>query len=452
MTSVRTAAAEVLLAVERGKTTLSAEVDRARRRVADERDRGLLLELTAGTLRWRGQIDALLAQCSERPPGELDSRVRAVLRLAVYQLEHLDRIPSHAVVHEAVETMRGLKYERATGYVNAVLRGFTRRRAQMVLPARPAEGAAAHDQLAYLSRTLSHPEWLVRRWLARFSFQDVEAWCRFNNTPPDIALRSAGRLRTVDLLAALSAAGIAARPAAFVRNAIRIPGGALGQLPPDLRSEVVVHEEASQIVAHAVGAAAGERILDVCAAPGGKTVVMHEDMGRTAGLVAADRRYARLRVLQSVLEHAHVAIPIVGLDGTRPLPLAPVFDRVLVDAPCSGLGTLSRDPDVKWARAAADLPGFAATQRAMIASAAEVVRPGGRLIYATCSSEPEENEAVVDAFLESDTRFEAVPVSPGPRVARGQALVDTHGFLRTWPFRDGLDAFFTAVLVRRGPA
>jgi 16S rRNA (cytosine967-C5)-methyltransferase len=452
VTSVRTAAAEVLLAVERGKTTLPAEVDRARRRVEDDRDRGLLLELTAGTLRWRGQIDALLALCSERPLSELDSRVRAVLRLAVYQLEHLDRVPSHAVVHEAVETMRGLKFERATGYVNAVLRAFTRQRARMALPARPADAAPVPEQLRYLSQTLSHPEWLVRRWLTRFSFAEVEAWCRFNNTPPDIALRSAGRLRTSDLLAALTSAGIEARPAMFVRNAIRIPGGALGQLPPDLRAEVVVHEEASQIVAHVVGAAVGERILDLCAAPGGKTIVMCDDMGRTAGLVAADRRFARLRVLQSVLAHAPVAIPIVGLDATRPLPLSPVFDRVLVDAPCSGLGTLSRDPDVKWARTAGDLDGFAAGQRAMLAHAADVVRPGGRLIYATCSSEPEENEAVVDAFLDADSRFESAPASPGPRVARGQAFVDARGFLRTWPFRDGLDAFFAAVLVRRRSA
>jgi 16S rRNA (cytosine967-C5)-methyltransferase len=452
VTTVRTAAAEVLLAVERGHTTLSAEVERARKRIGDERDRGLLLELTAGTLRWRAQLDALLAQCSKRPIGEVDSRVRAVLRLAAYQLEHLDRVPSHAVVHEAVETIRSLKYERATGYVNAVLRGFTRERARMVLPARPADGAALSDQIAYLSTTLSHPEWLVARWLGRVSFDEAEAWCRFNNTPPEIALRSAGRSRPVDLLAALAEAGIEARPAAFVRNAIRLGGGALGALPPDLRDEVAVHEEGSQIVAHTVGAAAGEHVLDVCAAPGGKTVVMFEDMARTGCLVAGDRRFARLRVLRTVLDHAAAPVLVVGLDATRPLPLLPIFDRVLLDAPCSGLGTLSRDPDVKWARNETSLTTFASAQGAMLRNAAEAVRPGGRLVYATCSSEPEENEAVVDGFLASDARFQAEPASTGPRVVRGQSLIDARGFLRTWPFRDGLDAFFAAVLVRRGPA
>jgi 16S rRNA (cytosine967-C5)-methyltransferase len=190
-------------------------------------------------------------------------------------------------------------------------------------------------------------------------------------------------------------------------------------------------------VAHTVGAASGEHVLDVCAAPGGKTVVMFEDMSRTGCLIAGDRRFARLRVLRGVLDHAGAAVPVVGLDATRALPLAPIFDRVLLDAPCSGLGTLSRDPDVKWT---------------MLKHAAEAVRPGGRLIYATCSSEPEENEAVVDAFLAFDTRFQAEPASPGSQVANGQSLVDARGFLRTWPFRDGLDAFFAAVLVRRGPA
>jgi 16S rRNA (cytosine967-C5)-methyltransferase len=452
VTTVRTAAAEVLLAVERGHTTLSAEVERARKRIVDDRDRGLLLELTAGTLRWRAQLDALLAQCGKRPIVEVDSRVRAVLRLAAYQLEHLDRVPAHAVVHEAVETIRSLKYERATGYVNAVLRGFTRERARMVLPARPPEGASRLDQISYLSTTLSHPEWLVARWLDRVTFEQAEAWCRFNNTPPEIALRSTGRSNSAELLAALSEAGIEARPAAFVRNAVRLAGGALGNLPPDLRDEVAVHEEGSQIVAHTVGAASGEHVLDVCAAPGGKTVVMFEDMSRTGCLIAGDRRFARLRVLRGVLDHAGAAVPVVGLDATRALPLAPIFDRVLLDAPCSGLGTLSRDPDVKWSRTATDVSAFASVQGTMLKHAAEAVRPGGRLIYATCSSEPEENEAVVDAFLAFDTRFQAEPASPGSQVANGQSLVDARGFLRTWPFRDGLDAFFAAVLVRRGPA
>jgi 16S rRNA (cytosine967-C5)-methyltransferase len=157
-------------------------------------------------------------------------------------------------------------------------------------------------------------------------------------------------------------------------------------------------------------------------------------------------------VLRTVLDHAAAPVLVVGLDATRPLPLLPIFDRVLLDAPCSGLGTLSRDPDVKWARNETSLTTFASAQGAMLRNAAEAVRPGGRLVYATCSSEPEENEAVVDGFLASDARFQAEPASTGPRVVRGQSLIDARGFLRTWPFRDGLDAFFAAVLVRRGPA
>jgi 16S rRNA (cytosine967-C5)-methyltransferase len=157
-------------------------------------------------------------------------------------------------------------------------------------------------------------------------------------------------------------------------------------------------------------------------------------------------------LLTATLTRANVAVPIVQLDATRPLPFDAVFDRILIDAPCSGLGTIRRDPDVKWLRSPDDLAGFAATQRAMLSSAADAVRPGGTLVYATCSSEPEENEQVVDAFLGAHSDFASIPANPGASVREGRALVDDRGFLRTLPFRDGLDAYFCALLVRRGAA
>ncbi len=401
----RLAALRVLLAVDHGRTTLAAEVDRARRGVPDERDRALLVELTAGTLRWRAALDALLAQCSRRPLDQLTPAIRGILRLAAYQLERLDRIPAHAVLNESVELARAVGEARAAGFVNAVLRTLLRTRARLSLPARAAPGSGRSDQLAYLATTLSHPEWLVARWLERHGFDATERWCRFNNAPPEVTVRALDASGAGELMARLQAAGLASEAAAFVREAVTLGPGVLGRVPAGLAGEILVQDEASQIVAHAAGAVPGERVLDLCAAPGAKTIVIAADMEFRGALVAADFRPSRVRLLRRMLRRASAATPVIALDATRPLPFGPVFDRVVVDAPCSGLGVVRRDPDLKWSRQPDDLAGFAAVQQRMLTQAAEAVAPGGRLIYATCSSEPEENENVIRAFAARDDRF-----------------------------------------------
>lgn len=448
MTSVRHAAARVLHAVDGGHTTLAAELDRERASIADDRDRGLLGEMTTGALRWRAELDAVLAQTSLRAIDAIDPTIRAVLRVGAYQLLHLDRVPAHAAIDEAVESTRALGHPQAAGFVNAVLRGVQRGSTAKVLPPRPATSGGRQEQLAYLTTTLSHPAWLVERWMARHGFEACEAWCRFNNAAPSVTVRAASAADTAEVLEALEAAHAGAVRSAMARDAVTLPPGALGRLPAPLRDRIVVQDEASQLVAHVVGAGPGMRCLDVCAAPGGKTDVIWRDMGEAGVLVAADRRPGRIRLLQATLRRAGVPQRIVVLDATQPLPFDAVFDRVLVDAPCSGLGTVRRDPDLKWTRQEADLERFAVTQHVMLRRAGEAVRPGGLLVYATCSSEPEENEAVVAAFLASDRRFVVQPADTGQQNEGVGAFVEGTGFLRTLPFRDGLDAFFAAVLVR----
>jgi 16S rRNA (cytosine967-C5)-methyltransferase len=440
VTSPRLAAARALLAVETGSTTLAAEIDRARRQVPDPRDRGLLVELATGTLRWRNAIDARLEMASGRSIADLDPRVRAILRIAIYQLRHLDRIPPHAVVHDAVDDVRIIGVSRAAGLVNAVLRAIQRDADAKALPERPAEGAPREEAVAYLSVALSHPAWLVERWIDRMGFEEAERWCRFNNTAPDLTVRSAGHLTAAQVEAELAGAGVPVSASIHVPGAWHLPPGALGRLPAALRAELAVQDEGSQLVAWQVEPSPGSRVLDLCAAPGGKTRVLADRLAGTGLIVAADWRPSRVRLLQQTVRSAATPVHVLRLDAREPLPFDAVFDHVLVDVPCSGTGVLRRDPDLKWTRQADDLPRFAEAARLMLAEAVKVLAPAGRLVYATCSSEPEENEGVVDGYLAEGHPVVNVPV-PSP-------LADAQGRLRTRPGTDGMDAYFAAGLAR----
>ena len=441
MASARAAAVEVLLAVERSQSVLATQIERARRGLRDERERALLIEIVMGTLRWRAELDALLARCLTRPIAEIDPATRAILRVAAYQLEHLDRVPAHAVVHDAVDLTRHLGSSRAGGFVNAVLRTWQRRRPHLRLPPRPGRLDDRRAWIAYLATTLSHPAWLVTRWLDRHGAEATERWCQFNNRPPAIAMRI-----PKDDAPAISSSSLL--PLRFVADGCEW-SRETGAMPADLRARCVIQDEASQIVAHLVGATPGDTVLDVCAAPGGKSLILASDMHGRGLLVSCDTRPRRMRLLAAMLRQGGVVKRLVQLDATRSLPFGPVFDRVLVDAPCSGLGVIARDPDLKWSRTETDLPRLVEQEGRMLRAAAGAVRPGGRLIYATCSSEPDENEDVVDAFLRDTPAFSRHRPGPAPQVRRLDELLTGTGDLRTWPFAHDLDAFFAAFLVKR---
>lgn len=442
MTSVRVRAARALVAVDKRRRTLAAELEHARRDLDDERDRGLLLELTAGVCRWRAELDAVIEHVSSRPLAAIDLETLATLRLALYQLRHLDRIPDHAAVHGAVEAAKTLAGDRAGGFVNGVLRGYLRTQAAITLPQAPGPDATRRQQLMYLSVTCSHPKWLVARWLDRYGYENTAAWCAFNNQPPEITVRVLEP--GADAAAWLAARGVSAASGSFVPGMARLGPGAWAAMPEEIRAGLAIQDEGSALVAHATGAQPDDTVLDVCAAPGGKSVLLWNDMGQRGLLISSDLRPGRLHLLRQTLRAGGVPPKVVALDGRAPLPFGPVFDRVLVDAPCSGLGTLRRDPDIKWSVTLEDLPALAATQRLILQQAAAVVRPGGTLVYATCSSEPDENEQVVAAFLAAHSDF-----APSPWTGPG---ADEDGTLRTRPDRHGLDAFFAARLVRRTPA
>ncbi len=436
MNAARLAAARALLALERGRTTLTAELERERPDIADARDRALFMEITAGVVRWRAELDHCIAFFSRRPVTELMPEVLATIRCGAYQLLHLDRVPPHAAVSEAVDVVRALGKPNAAGLVNAVLRKFTGQAARRPLPTRPGPGATRDAALEFLSVTLSHPRWLVARWYDRFGLEQTERWCEFNNSPPVVTVRPL-----------VGAAAADWPPARFVPGAFELPAGTLGRLDPAVRETLIVQDEGSLLVAFAAGVRPGDRVLDVCAAPGGKTLVFSEAAGPRGQVIASDVRPARVHLLRSTIDRAGLDISVLAGNAETGLPFGPVFDRVIVDAPCSGLGTLRRDPDIRWSRDEHELQGFAERQGRMLDEAARTVRPGGHLIYATCSSEPDENVSVVRAFLGRTQAFRVAPVdSVDPR------FVSEDGFLETLPPRDGLDAFFAAKLVRSEPA
>ncbi len=442
----RVAAYEALLAVESGRADLPHALARARTGLADDRDRALAGEIATGTLRWQGAFDAVISRFASRPVSRFDREVLVIVRLTMFQLLHLDRVPASAAVNDAVSLTRRAGKRSAAPMVNAVLRRLSRERDRLPLTSAPGASASREEILDYLSATLSHPRWLAARWLDRHGFDAAERWTRFNNEPAALTLR-ANRLRTSrdDLAAALADVGVETVPTRLAPDGLIVQRG--NPLLTTLAHSglFVVQEEASQLVPLMTGVAPGETVLDACASPGGKTTAMAAAMNDTGTIVASDVRKRRIGLLNAAIAASGATIVRIVQADASVLPFSQRFDCVLLDAPCSGLGTIRRDPDLKWRRSEADFPALRTMQLQMLRGAAAVLKPGGRVVYSTCSSEPEENEEVIRAFV-AESGFREVP--PAGLPAALAPLLTSHGHLRTYPFRDGVEAFFAAVLVR----
>ena len=422
----RRAALDALALIDAGDIDLGAAIARIRPTLEDERDRALLLELVTGTLRMRSALDYQLAQRVSRPLAKLDAAVLRILRVSAYQLLYQSRLPAAAVINDAVHLTRRAGKSSAAGLTNAVLRALSRNSHRLTWP--PREPVAEHLAVRH-----SHPQWLVERWLDRYGEQATEAWVQFNNQPPAMCLAVNRTKTTRDALAKeLAEAGIETTPTVRAAHGLHVVEGRVLQTAAFNEGRFVVQDEASQLIAELATAPAGSRVLDLCASPGGKTVALAASVGAEGTVVAVDVRPNRVRLLTQTIERCGLLnAEVVHGPANEPLPFKPEeFALALVDAPCSGLGTVRRDPDIKWRRSPEDLPVFAATQRDLLRRAAGHIAAGGVLIYSTCSSEPEENEHVVSDFLRTRSDF---------------ALERSH---QTLPFRDNLEAFFGAVLRR----
>jgi 16S rRNA (cytosine967-C5)-methyltransferase len=402
-------------------------------------DRALCHELVMGVLRRQLWLDRLIEQYANRKVAGLDESVRIILRIGLYQLRFLSRVPASAAVNESLKLVNFARLRSAGSFVNAVLRRATRE--PEIDPT-----CNIHDPLEHVSVATSHPQWLIERWTRVFGSAEAEALARANNDVAPVAFRVVrSRAQEADVCETLRAAGARLTHSRVAPGAWRIHGA--GSLFAEFitAGKVYVQDEASQLVALQLDVQPGQRVLDLCAAPGSKTTQIADLSLDSAVIVAADLHEHRLRTLVSAAEMQGLrSIHCVALDGLLPLPFAEgTFDRVLVDAPCSGPGTLRRNPEIRWRISPADIEDLARRQKQLLFNAARVVRPGGRLIYSTCSVEPDENEDVVKTFLENNETFRLIELK------LNDMLKTSLGKARTWPQRQGTDGVFISAFERK---
>jgi 16S rRNA (cytosine967-C5)-methyltransferase len=416
---------------------LAAEVTRA---ALTPRDVGLATEIVYGTLRWQRYLDWILAPHSRRRLDTLDARVRVILRMTAYQLVFLERVPVFAAVNDAVTLARG-RTRGVAEFTNAVLRAFSRR------GAREREPAPPRDAVEALATRCSFPTWLAARWVARYGAAEAAALMRALNERPPVTLRANTLRLTREALAARLKAeeDVATRPTPHAPDGLiaAARAGEPGAWRVFAEGACVAQDEASMLVARLLEPRAGETVADVCAAPGTKTTHLAQLMDNRGHIVALDPQPARLARVEEAVARLGIAIvetvtaTVQDAAGAR----AGTCDAVLVDAPCSNLGVLRRNPDVKWRRRPEDITAAAARQREILAAAAIMLKAGGRLVYATCSLEPEENDSVVEAFLRDHPDFRIESPASFPLALDG-------GTLRIRPDRLDTDGF-TAVRLRR---
>jgi 16S rRNA (cytosine967-C5)-methyltransferase len=416
-------------------------------------DAGLATELVMGVLRWRRQLDFLLERQLKKPVAKLDLPVALALRIGLYQLRFLERIPPRAAVNESVELVKTARKTSAATLVNAVLRraaNEARMPAEKFIP----QDTPLADRLGILH---SHPTWLVERWLARTGEQQTIVLLEANNHTPRLTCALHDLRRREEIFAALQRAGLHIEPGKILQSAFAVSGGSPTRTDSFRSGAISIQDEASQTVPLLLEVQTKDRVLDLCAAPGGKTPPLVRAAGPGGLVVAADRHAHRLRAMREQFKRlALTQVRLVELDAASPLPFGTFFDRILVDAPCSGTGTLARHPEIRWRLQPEQLAEFHALQTTLLKSALERLAPGGRLVYSTCSMEPEENEQVVEEALRNVNGFKQNAGSEAPRGLRDKLvpgsesanLFDRDGFFRTTSGPLETDGFFAAIIGR----
>jgi 16S rRNA (cytosine967-C5)-methyltransferase len=450
VSAARAAAFDILLRVERESSYASELLHSQTYDKLTPADHALTMELVMGVLRWRSLLDSVIAKSSAQPLSKLDIEILTALRLAVYQLLRLSRIPARAAINESVELVKRARKRSAAPFVNAVLRKIV----SYDPPGEDIPHALDTSSATTFAESAAHPMWLVERWIDAYGIEATAEICKYDQSVPVTSIR----LRRPEAEDRLRAEGIELSPGTLLASARRVEHGDVSKTAAFRAGLCAIQDEASQLVAALVGRT--KHVLDCCAAPGGKTAAI-ADQNLRAKMVAIDLHPHRALLLRRLLrvpvgaEVGNSDIRVIAADA-RQLPFAAKFERVLADVPCSGTGTLARNPEIKWRLTLEDLGDLQKRQLAILRSALGQVASGGRLIYSTCSLEREENEDVVDQALAENSSFRVVDCLPElERLHREGVLISpdpsslTRGsYLRTLPGIQPCDGFFAAILER----
>lgn len=445
----RAAAFDILLRVERESSYASELLHSTTFELLSTPDHALATELVMGVLRWRSVLDDRISKASAQPVKKLDIEVLIALRLAVYQIGWLTRIPARAALYESVELVKRARKRSAAPFVNAVLRKLANEAPGPSVPeARPDQGRVSTSPQE-LAESYAHPAWLVERWTNWYGLKAAMEICQHDQSIPETSVR----LRSTSAEAELIAQGITLAPGSLLSSARRVESGDVTKTAGFRSAHVVIQDEASQLIAALVGAGHGQ-ILDCCAAPGGKTLAI-ADQNPGADIVAVEIHHHRTRLMRRLFPGDSDRIRILTADAGH-LPLTQQFDCILADVPCSGTGTLCRNPEIKWRLKPDDLPELRDRQLAILRSAIAHLAPGGRVIYSTCSLEKEENEDVVEHALNENPSVSVRDCGEEMERLKSAGILiwpDLHSltrgpYLRTIPGAVPCDGFFAAILER----
>jgi len=440
-------AALVRLAREQGFS--STTLDRLFRtdRSLDNRDRAFVSQLVQGVVRWRLRLDWIIGGASHVPLNKIDPRVLDILRVALYQILFLDRVPESAAVNEAVNQAKSGHPRHVVSFVNGLLRSICRHKDRIFFPDR------RKDPVRYLSVYHSYPSWLVEKWVRELGEEETEELLHAGNRTPPLTVRvNEPRITRSGLMRRLEEEGLTAKPTRFSPLGVVIEGlrGRVDQLPPFREGLFQVQDEAAQVTSFLLSPSPGSTVLDICAGHGGKTSHLAELMGDRGRVVALDMNRSRLISLAENSKRLGIGIvhpAVADAAGDVSSLFRSPFDRIMVDAPCSGLGVLSRHPDGKWNRTEKDVMRLARLQFSILSQAARALKKGGRMLYATCTVSREENEGVAEEFLRTGSGF-ALENLKDQAPPWALDLIDEKGFFRTLPHRHGTDGFFAALFRR----
>lgn len=454
--NVRELALKILLKLNDGRSHSQQLIDKAiESSKLNELDKALLTELVYGTIRWRGKLDWVIASLIS--PKKLDKfqlEIIEILRLGLYQLMFLDKVPAYAVVNESVKLSKSYGNIGASGLVNAVLRRAIRDGSKIKYP------DMTSDPCRYIAVQYSHPPWMVERWLKRYGFDDTVRMCETNNTIPPLNLR-VNTLRTTadELCERLEKEGLRVAKSETLPVSLNVKqlSNPLRKLQSYKDGLFTVQDEASMLVSYVIDPKPGELIIDACSAPGTKSTHLAEFMRNEGKVIAIDIDASRLEyVRENCLRLGIKIVDIVQADSRHlenylPLDHQFIADRILVDAPCSGLGVLRRRAEIKWRRTPEQIIEFSRIQLDILKSVSNYLKPGGVLVYSTCTIEPEENQEVIRSFLSycSDFTLESVAQFLPSKFA---PHVSPEGYIQTYPHLHGTDGFFIARLVKKAGA